>query len=530
MSPDGARDAAQGDTLAPDAGGDAVPVDGAAAPDGSSSDAQEDGSAEAAPPFDAGEADAVDAAATDTVSGPDAAAADVAPMDAPALDTAGPEPAPDAASDAGSDAATSDAATDAPRADASCVTCGASAVCVDFASDSNNCGGCLRRCASGQSCLSGVCQLPYACSGTEGSAWGPIATMAADLTGDGTRTLASVMAVFPNAGMQRTPGVTLAVRELDGTVHTAVYGTAFNSSFDPAAPALSASTLFQAGSISKPISATAYLFTDALDGTRGVDLRPAVASLVTPPYAITPNDLLTHTAGTSVHGYGGYLPGLRLPSVDQVVLGVSPANSLPVTFGTPGPWLYSGGGLMLWEAWLERVSGRDLPSYVRDRLFVPAHATRSNYAHPLPATEHDAACGLDPVMLPGVCRRNMPESAAAGLWTTPTDLVCMAGYAATRRADTLTLVQSRAVPIAGYPQRQGLGWRHRPANGVDETAGHFFEHSGTNYGFCSSLVFFSDGRSIAVMDNGCAGVAAVVVRALCGRLGWTCSGANFAAR
>lgn len=404
-----------------------------------------------------------------------------------------------------------------------------SGACVNTSTDVANCGGCGARCGAGRVCHSSVCQLPFTCTATDGRAYGPIAAMAADVTGDGTRTLASIMAVFPNATMLRTPGLSLAVREADGSIHAAVFGEAYNTAFDPAAPPLSPSTLFQAGSISKPVSASAYLLTETADATRTMDIRPTVASLVSPSYAITPADLLSHTAGTSVHGFGGYAPGLALPTVDQIVLGVRPANSPPVTFGTLGPWLYSGGGYLLWEAWLERNARRDLPSLVRERLFVPAGATRSTYQQPLPTSEHDAACGLDATNLPGRCRNVMPEYAAAGLWTTPTELTCIAGYLTSRRTDVLSRVQTRAVAISGYPQRQGLGFRHRAANGVDESAGHFYEHSGTNYGFCSTLVFFSDGRAIAAMDNSCAGVSAVVVRALCRRLGWTCAGSNFAA-
>ena len=516
-------------------------------------------------------------AATDSMPVHDAAAGDAArlPDGAPTLDAAA-----DAAiaSDTGS---TMDASVDAPRTcaagehacGASCVSdldpsfgCGAltcapcalpdaTATCSSRAcaisvcatrfadcdslasngcetnttSSDAHCGACGTPCPGGQHCIASVCQLPFTCTAVDGSTYAPIVSMAGDLTGDGTRTLASVMAAFPNAGMRRTPGVTIAVRDASGTVHAAVFGDANNAAFDASAPALSPTTLFQAGSVSKPISALAYLTSEMADATRSTDIRPTIASVVMPTYVITPTDLLSHTAGTSVHGFAGYAPGLALPTIDQIVLGVSPANSLPVTFGTPGPWLYSGGGYILWEDWLERTTGQSLPTFVHDRLFVPSGATRSSYAQPLPATEHDAACGSDPAQLASNCRHVYPESAAAGLWTTPTELACMAGYVTSRRPDALGRVQARAVTIPGSPLVQGLGLTHRPANGIDETAGHFYAHTGVNAGFCTTLAFFSDGRAIVSMDDSCAGVSTVVVRALCVRLGWTCGGANLAA-
>jgi CubicO group peptidase (beta-lactamase class C family) len=293
---------------------------------------------------------------------------------------------------------------------------------------------------------------------------------------------------------------------------------------------LSPNTLFQAGSVSKPVSSLAYLMADFADATLAVDIRPTVVGLVAPPYPITPADLLSHTAGTTVHGFGGYAPGLTLPTVDQIVQGMRPANSPAVGFGTPGSYDYSGGGYMLWNAWLERRAGASLPNFVRDTLLVPAGATRSSYQQPIAATEHDAACGYDSARLPGYCRNDYPEYAAAGLWTTPHDLTCIAGYVATRRPDALTRVTSRSVAIPSYPQRQGLGLRHRPANGTTEAAGHFYEHSGVNYGFCTQLLFFTDGRAIATMDNACRGVSYAVASALCRELGWSCAGASLAAR
>ncbi len=364
---------------------------------------------------------------------------------------------------------------------------------------------------------------PPTCASVDGTQDPPIVKMAANITGDG-RSIATIMTTFP------TPGVTVAYRGADGIVHTAVFGNANNASFDPNAPPLSPTTLFQAGSVSKPISALAYLMSTFADATLPVDIRPSVANLVAPPYAITPTMLLTHTAGTSVHGFGGYAPGLPLPNVDQIVEGAPPANSAAVTFGSPGAWAYSGGGFMLWNAWLDRRSGTSLPTFVHDALFVPAGATRSSYQQPLAAAEHDAACGKDPNRLPGVCRNNYPEYAAAGLWTTPKDLTCMGGYVATQRADALARVTSRAITIPNYPQKQGLALRHRPANGVDETQGHFFEHSGVNFGFCTQLLFFSDGRAIATMDNACQGVSYLAARAMCRELGWPCAGGNLAVR
>lgn len=327
-----------------------------------------------------------------------------------------------------------------------------------------------------------------------------------------------------------TPGLSVAYRAANGDVRTAVFGDAHNASGDPGAPPLSPTTLFQAGSVSKPVAALAYLMSDLAERTLDADVRPALAGLIELPRETTAAELLTHTAGASLHGFGGYPPGAPLPSIDDIVRGTPPANSGPITFETPGEWRYSGGGYMVWQAWLERTAHIDLPTFVRERLLVPAGASRSHFTHPLPRGERDAACGSDPARLGSSCRFLYPEAAAAGLWTTPTDLACIAGYVATQRPDVLVRVASRAEVVPSYPQRQGVGLLHRRANGLNERDGRMFEHSGVNYGFCTQWLFFSDGRAIAAMDNGCRGAAFRAARALCRELGWTCAGANLGLR
>ena len=75
---------------------------------------------------------------------------------------------------------------------------------------------------------------------------------------------------------------------------------------------------------------------------------------------------------------------------------------------------------------------------------------------------------------------------------------------------------------------------HRPANGVDEASGHFFEDSGVNTGFQAQTAFFTDGRAIVVMQNFSSGaatsIALYVATSLCQQLKWTCGGKNLAPR
>jgi CubicO group peptidase (beta-lactamase class C family) len=114
-----------------------------------------------------------------------------------------------------------------------------------------------------------------------------------------------------------------------------------------------ADTLFQAGSISKPIATmgTLHLVQErklSLD----TDINTNLASWKLPPSASAPGavvtlrELLTHTAGLTVHGFPGYAAGASVPTLIQVLNGEAPANTGPIRLDSvPGrDWRYSGGG------------------------------------------------------------------------------------------------------------------------------------------------------------------------------------------
>ena len=98
-------------------------------------------------------------------------------------------------------------------------------------------------------------------------------------------------------------------------------------------------TLFQAGSISKPVSAMAALhFVEA--GRWGLDeaINDRLVSWKLPvndfqkDQPVTLRRLLSHSAGTTVHGFPGYAVGAPVPTVVQVLNGEPPANTAPVAW------------------------------------------------------------------------------------------------------------------------------------------------------------------------------------------------------
>lgn len=111
-------------------------------------------------------------------------------------------------------------------------------------------------------------------------------------------------------------------------------------------------TLFQAASISKPVTAMAVLHlveSGKLDLDR--DVNQYLKSWKIPDNEFVEHSnvticrLLSHTAGMTVHGFAGYASGDPLPSLIDVLNGEAPANSLPIIVDTmPGKIMrYSGG-------------------------------------------------------------------------------------------------------------------------------------------------------------------------------------------
>src|SRR5215471_3300393 len=146
----------------------------------------------------------------------------------------------------------------------------------------------------------------------------------------------------------RVPGVSIAVIH-NGEIEWAQgFGVA-----QLGGASVTVETLFQAGSISKPVSAMAALRL-VQEGKLSLDsdVNQALTSWKIPPSAAAPGavvtlrELLTHTAGLTGQGFPGYATGAPVPTLVQILNGEKPANTAPIRLeATPGSqWKYSGGG------------------------------------------------------------------------------------------------------------------------------------------------------------------------------------------
>lgn len=192
-------------------------------------------------------------------------------------------------------------------------------------------------------------------------------------------------------------------------------------------------TLFQACSVSKTITGMATMCLIQAGRLKLADkivnvLPKHVVEILETPHTktllqeITVKHLMSHTSGLSVGGFPGY--SKEAPSVEVLLSGKAPANTLQVRVqGFPGyAFSYSGGGITVLQIILETVTGKDFEKLVKELVFEPLEMTRSFYT--LPDGETNVTRAHFTGYTPSDVRWHIqPEKAAAGLWTTPSDLL-----------------------------------------------------------------------------------------------------------
>jgi len=141
---------------------------------------------------------------------------------------------------------------------------------------------------------------------------------------------------------------------------------------------------------------------------------------------ITIANLLSHTAGLTVHGFDGYEKGATIPTLMQILNGEKPANSKAIRsmYESSLKSEYSGGGTTISQLILQDVTGQSYDTYMWNNVLNPMGMSNSFYTQPPPAgKENLLATGYynDGAAVKGKYHI-YPEQAAAGLWTNPTDL------------------------------------------------------------------------------------------------------------
>lgn len=270
-------------------------------------------------------------------------------------------------------------------------------------------------------------------------------------------------------------------------------------------------TIFQAGSISKSVNAMVAMKKveqGKLSLDENINNKLTTWKLpdneFTAKKKVTLKNLLSHTGGTTVHGFPGYAVNETVPTLPQVLDGAAPANTaaVRVDFEPGSRFRYSGGGTTISQLALMDIEKKLYPEIARETVLEPLKMSNSTYSQPLsPDWRKKAATGY---------RGNgnevdgkihvYPEMAAAGLWTTPTDLakfaievqLSLAGKS--NKVLTKASVQKMTTPVL---DNVGLGFFvEKHGNAL------YFGHGGADEGFRAELLVNKDkGYGAVVMAN-----------------------------
>ena len=309
--------------------------------------------------------------------------------------------------------------------------------------------------------------------------------------------------------MQRygVPGVSVAVIDGGKLAWARAYGTLEAGG----AARVDTATLFQAGSISKAVTAVAALrLVDrgVLKLDDDVNLRleswKVPESELTRGHRVTLRRLLSHSAGFNLPSFLGYAVDAPKPTLLQVLDGAPPANTPAVKVEVaPGTeWRYSGGGITVVQQLLIDVSGRSFADLLKETVFVPAGMTQTLAQQPPPAARaSNAATGhARGAPVPGRWLVH-PETAAAGLLSTAPDLARF-GVAVLRsiRGDPGALLKPAMARDMVTRQIDDWGLGFALGGGAGDSATVW--HDGSTAGFTARLLVLpATGQGIAVMTN-----------------------------
>ena len=315
----------------------------------------------------------------------------------------------------------------------------------------------------------------------------------------------------------KVPGVSIAVIKDFKIALAVAYGVADAETGMP----MTTGTMFQAASVSKPVAAMVSL--KAVQDKRfslDQDVNTILKSWMLPvgdltkSGPVTPRLLMSHTSGMGDgYGFPGYAPGTPLPTLQQILDGAPPSNlrAIRLERAPSTGYKYSGGGVILQQLALMDAVGKPFAQIAREWVLDPLEMSNSTFEQPLPAARQSQAARAHDRN--GVRMKEpwrvYPEQAAAGLWTTPTDLakfaieLQQAVQGLSSRVLTQAAAREMITPVGVGPYAVGFGI-------LKQGEGWYFTHGGSNWGFqCDLTAHRSKGYGAVIMTNSDSGSALI---------------------
>jgi CubicO group peptidase (beta-lactamase class C family) len=323
----------------------------------------------------------------------------------------------------------------------------------------------------------------------------------------------------------KVPGLSVAVIENYRVAWARAYGLKDLETKEP----VTTETLFQAGSISKSVNAMVAM-KKVEEGKISLDenINDKLVTWKLPDNEfttkkkVTLRNLLSHTAGTTVHGFPGYSVNEKVPTLPEVLDGKGNTAAVRVDLEPGTRFRYSGGGTTISQLAIMDIEKKPYPQIAREAVLAPLNMNNSTYSQPLPDDwRKKAATGY---------RANgsevggkihvYPEMAAAGLWTTPTDLAKFAiemQLSIAGRSHKVLKKETAELMTTAFKDEVGLGFfleKHGKTI--------YFGHGGADEGFRAELLVNREkGYGVAVMVNSDNGqILREVMRAVAREYGW----------
>jgi len=309
------------------------------------------------------------------------------------------------------------------------------------------------------------------------------------------------------------PGVSVALMQKGKAVTPRNYGIVQKGKTDKIDP----QTMFSVGSVSKVANAIIVL---KLVDEGKLDLDEDVNTYLkswkipsnefTKDNPITLRHILSHTAGFSVHGFADYYPGEKLPSPIQTLNGENPSKSgkVEVIFAPGSKFKYSGGGITVAQQIVADITGMPYEKAAAKILFEPMGLKRTSYANPLPSDFGNIAKAHNgngkAVALPRGYQA-MPEMAASGLWTTPSDFLQIFSALLKTSEDKSSRYLSTDIlkEMITRQKNTQFGLGPRTGRNKDRT---FISHGGSNESYKASFKLFWDEKTgYAIFTNSASG-------------------------
>ncbi len=315
------------------------------------------------------------------------------------------------------------------------------------------------------------------------------------------------------------PGVSIAVIKEYKIDWAKGYGLADTAEQTPVTP----ETMFSAGSISKFVSAVTAL---ALVQQGKITLDQPINDYLT-SWKVADNDftntipitlrmLLSHTAGTTQSAYFGFTPDKNpFPTIVEILTGAEIAESRPVVVNSEPQkeFRYSGGGLMVAQLAMMDVSNQSFADLTRQTVFDKLGMENSTFDQPLPTSYAAKAAWAysSAAWFKGV-PYVYPQQAAAGLYTSPTDLAkffidVQKSYSGKGIILNESLTQQMLTPQVNvsdgtYNEQMGIGPFLLQLTDNRDNRGKYFEFTGVNAGFLAyGIASVEGGNGVVIMLN-----------------------------